>query len=130
MIILFGKTDRDRVVKSRAFVCPNCGKNRYCTHRIVESWFTLFFMPLFRCEVVVEYLKCHDCRHSSNCRHFNPSFLGEDISRATCGPNSKRVHRPKRSRNDSSVRAWIGNRPAASSGNLPEMGDGSARHAS
>jgi hypothetical protein len=64
MIIFDGTSYRDRMVKSGAFVCPNCGKNRYCTHRRIESWFTLFFIPLLRLEVVTEYLKCKDCRHS------------------------------------------------------------------
>jgi zinc ribbon protein len=62
-MIFCGTLDRDRMVKSGAFVCPNCGKNRYCRHERIESWFVLFFIPLFRLEVVTEYLKCQDCRH-------------------------------------------------------------------
>jgi len=64
MVYLYGTSERDRLLKSGAFRCPNCRKNRYCTNRIIESWFSLFFVPLYRLDIITEYSKCLDCRHS------------------------------------------------------------------
>jgi hypothetical protein len=71
-VIFWGISDRDRLVKSGTFVCPNCKMQRYCTHRRIESWFSLFFVPLFRLEGVAEYLKCRDCRHSFELPELRP----------------------------------------------------------
>jgi hypothetical protein len=56
----------------------------YCTRRKIESWFSLFFLPLFPREVLAEYLKCDVCRHSFELpalRPFLPSggYLPSDL---------------------------------------------------
>jgi hypothetical protein len=64
MIVVFcGSAERDRLVRSGSFLCPNCRRDRFCTYRSIESRFHLFFVPLFRLDEVTEYVKCRDCRH-------------------------------------------------------------------
>jgi hypothetical protein len=64
IVVLLGTSERDRLLKSGSFRCPNCRRDRYCTYRRVESWFNLFFVPIFRLDVVTDYIKCRDCRHA------------------------------------------------------------------
>jgi hypothetical protein len=47
MIVFYGFVARDRAGKSGAFACPNCFKNRSRKHRNIESWLSLFFVPVF-----------------------------------------------------------------------------------
>src|SRR5690349_15599237 len=64
MFIIYGFRDRDIVVKSGAFDCPNCRTRRYCKHRRIESWLTAFFIPICRWKARAEYRQCDDCRRS------------------------------------------------------------------
>ena len=64
VFILYGFRDRDLLVKSGSFECPNCRKQRFCKHRKIESWLTVFFIPLCPWELRAEYCQCDDCRRS------------------------------------------------------------------
>lgn len=64
MFILYGFRDRDLLVKSGSFECPNCRKRRFCKQRKIESWLTVFFIPLCRWELRAEYCQCDHCRRS------------------------------------------------------------------
>jgi hypothetical protein len=64
MFIIYGFRDRDIVVKSGAFDCPNCQKRKFCKHRKVETWLTVFLIPICPREIRAEYCQCDDCRRS------------------------------------------------------------------
>jgi zinc-ribbon family len=64
VFIIYGFRDRDIFVKSGAFDCPNCQKRRFCKHRKIESWLTVFFIPICPRKVQAEYCQCDDCRRS------------------------------------------------------------------
>jgi hypothetical protein len=72
VFILYGFTDRDTVVKSGTFDCPNCQKRRFCKHRKIESWLTVFFVPIYRWKLLAEYCQCDDCRLSFEKPSFQP----------------------------------------------------------
>jgi hypothetical protein len=64
VFIIYGFGDRDIVVKSGAFDCPNCQKRRFCKHRKIESWLTIFFIPVCPWKIRAEYRQCDACRLS------------------------------------------------------------------
>lgn len=72
LFILYGFRDRDIVVKSGSFDCPNCQKRRFCKHRKIESWLTVFLIPICPWELQVEYCQCDDCRRSFEKPAFRP----------------------------------------------------------
>ncbi len=63
-IIIYGFRNRDIVVKSGTFECPNCHKRAYCKHRKIEKWLTVFLIPIYPWEIEAEYCQCDDCRMS------------------------------------------------------------------
>jgi hypothetical protein len=64
VFILYGFWDRDLVVKSGAFDCPNCRKRTFCKRRKIESWLTVFFIPVCPWKIRAEYVQCDACRRS------------------------------------------------------------------
>ena len=62
IVILYGFRDRDIEVKSGAFDCPNCGRRKYGKRRKIESWMTIFLVPVCPWKIRTEYWRCDDCR--------------------------------------------------------------------
>jgi hypothetical protein len=76
VIILYGFRDRDLLVKSGSFECPNCRMQRFCKYRKIESWLTVFFLPFFSWELQAEYCQCDDRRRSFEESTLLPFFPG------------------------------------------------------
>lgn len=96
LFIIYGFRDRDIVVKSGKFDCPSCHKRKFCKHRKIESWLTVFLIPICPWKVRAEYCQCDDCRRSFEKPTFRRFSQPAAISGATCGRNSNRVHRSNR----------------------------------
>jgi ribosomal protein L37AE/L43A len=72
--ILCGFRARDILVKSGVFDCPNCKKRRYCKHRKIQTWLTVFLVPVCPGDVEAEYWQCDDCRRSFRKPYGTPFF--------------------------------------------------------
>jgi hypothetical protein len=64
VFIIYGFRERDILVKSGAFDCPNCHTRKFCKHRKIESWLAVFFIPICPWKVWAEYGQCGECRRS------------------------------------------------------------------
>jgi zinc-ribbon family len=72
MFIFYSFRNRDVVVTAGAFDCPNCKRRKYCKHRKIESWLSVFGIPLFPWELLAEYCQCDDCRRSFEAETLQP----------------------------------------------------------
>ncbi len=70
MIIIFGTNSREVEVDRGTFVCPYCGVERAYVRKKVGTYFTLFFIPLFRIKDHGELIECQTCR-----RAYTPEVL-------------------------------------------------------
>jgi predicted RNA-binding Zn-ribbon protein involved in translation (DUF1610 family) len=70
MIIIFGTNSREVEVGSGTFVCPYCGVERSYVRKRVGTYFTLFFIPLFRIKDHGELVECQTCH-----RVYEPGVL-------------------------------------------------------
>ena len=62
MFIIFGTTTRIIKENSGHFVCPECEILRPYWLKILQSWFTFFFIPLFPVgEKKNKHIECQDC---------------------------------------------------------------------
>lgn len=59
--IVWGSRVRDVTVKQTPFYCPHCHRQRTGNHRRVRRYFTLYWIPLFPIETLVECVQCNTC---------------------------------------------------------------------
>jgi hypothetical protein len=69
-IILYGTRHRNSILSGGEFTCPNCHtlKGYSLTRR--QSWFTLFFLPIFPVGSSFEYVECRACG-----KHYDQEIL-------------------------------------------------------
>lgn len=61
MIIIWGTRSREVVVGNGSFTCPRCQAQREYVRKRVGTYFTLFFIPLFRIKDHGELIECATC---------------------------------------------------------------------
>lgn len=61
MIIIWGTRSREVEVGSGSFTCPRCQAQREYVRKRVGTYFTLFFIPLFRIKDHGEFVECAIC---------------------------------------------------------------------
>lgn len=60
-MIIYGTRTTTPIVASGNFHCPRCGPNRKYDHRKVNSWFTLYFIPIIPLGSRGSYVECQQC---------------------------------------------------------------------
>jgi len=60
-LIIWGSTSRDKVLGQGMFGCPNCRQTTPFTHKKVQRYFTLYFIPLFPIGTIAEFVECGQC---------------------------------------------------------------------
>ncbi len=65
MFIIFGSKTRHTNDKKGAFVCPTCQTlKQYCA-KSIQSWFTLFFIPVFPIGGKNDpHVECQQCKRT------------------------------------------------------------------
>ncbi len=61
MIVIWGTRGREVVVGGGSFHCPRCQAQREYVRKRAGTYFTLFFIPLFRIKDHGELLECATC---------------------------------------------------------------------
>ena len=61
MIIIWGTRGREVEVGSGAFFCPRCQAERGYSRKRAGTYFTLFFIPIFRVKDHGELIECQTC---------------------------------------------------------------------
>jgi hypothetical protein len=61
MILIVGTRGREIESGSGTFHCPRCAVERTYIRRRVATYFTLFFIPLFKVRDLGEYVECTTC---------------------------------------------------------------------
>ena len=69
-IIIFGTRERNVELDSGQFYCSQCDATRPYKRYRAATYFTLFFIPLFRVQDRGEYVECQVCQH-----RFRPEAL-------------------------------------------------------
>ena len=63
-MILFGTKGRAIEMDKGKFNCPNCNENRDYSKKYVQTWFTLYFIPIFPVgEKKNEHIECQKCQN-------------------------------------------------------------------
>ena len=79
MIIIWGTRGREVEVGTGTFHCPSCRSERSYTRKRVGTYFTLFFIPLFRVKDHGEHIECQTChqKYELGVLNFRPSAASE-----------------------------------------------------
>lgn len=72
--IIWGSKGVTSNVANGDFHCPNCGTSPY-THKRVQRYFTLYWIPLFPLNTLGEYVECELCAQG-----YDPEILAYDPS--------------------------------------------------
>ena len=63
-MIILGSKGRPKVISSGKFFCPACNQVRNYQRFLVDKYFTLYWIPLFRIGNMGEYVQCQVCQNS------------------------------------------------------------------
>ena len=80
-MIIWGSTSKQKVLGSGHFACPGCRNDAPVSHLKLESYFTLYFIPLFPIRTLAEYVECGFCRGK-----FQPQVLHYALGQGGWGP--------------------------------------------
>jgi len=64
MFFILGARDREIIIASGYFVCPNCGHLRLYKHKRLARYFTVYFLPIFPLQSLGEVIQCQTCQHA------------------------------------------------------------------
>jgi rubredoxin len=64
MFFILGARDRETIIASGYFLCPNCGQLRLYKHKRLARYFTLYFLPIFPLQSLGEVIQCQTCQHT------------------------------------------------------------------
>lgn len=65
-MIIWGSRGRTFTKNRGSFFCPACSGEQSYKHKLVDKWFTLYFLPLFPTEKLGEYVECNACKSTFN----------------------------------------------------------------
>lgn len=73
-MIIFGTRGLTSVAGTGVFHCPRCGPQRTYSHKRVNRWFTLYFIPVLPIGSAGEYVECEGCAGTfgPEVLHYNP----------------------------------------------------------
>jgi len=75
MFIIFGWKSRYIKEDKGVFVCPQCEAMRKYNKKSIQSWFTLFFLPIFPVgKKEDQHVECNQCEKT-----FYPEVLNNNI---------------------------------------------------
>jgi hypothetical protein len=61
-LIIWGTRSSEKVVGEGQFSCPQCRNHVPFTHKKLQRYFTLYFIPLFPIGTIAEFVECVYCR--------------------------------------------------------------------
>lgn len=71
MLIIWGSKGVEKTVGEGNIQCPVCNLVTAYELKVIQKYFTLFFIPLFPYGKKIEYLECQRCKVP-----FKPEFFG------------------------------------------------------
>ncbi len=86
-MIILGSREREKLLGTGQFDCPNCRTVRQYRHVRVDNYFALYFIPLFKVSTLAEYVQCQVCHNS-----YDPAILTSRIP--SPGAHQPPVHNP------------------------------------
>lgn len=79
-MIIFGSKGRIRKGQTGTFHCPGCGAARQYTQIKTQTWFTLYFVPIFPMITHGEHVECNTCASAFEMQalHVDPAQVAAD----------------------------------------------------
>ena len=82
--IIWGWRGREKELSRGNFFCPECNDYRGYRLVMVNRWFTLYWIPLFKTKELGQYIECESCKSTFNERvlSFDPKTATEKFEAA------------------------------------------------
>lgn len=82
--IIWGFKGRHKELSQGQFFCPDCGDYRTYRLIMVNRWFTLYWIPLFKTSELGKFVECTSCKSTFNERvlEFDPKSSQEKFEAA------------------------------------------------
>lgn len=77
-MIIWGTRTMDGHKGEGNFNCPRCGPGKPFTHKSVNRWFTLYFIPIIPMGSVGEYIECRECAGTFDTQVLSHNPAAED----------------------------------------------------